>query len=765
MIDYSRFQSHIPELDFSDGAEMLVDFSQESQRHLISARNSLLVLETVSSDMEAVESIFRTFHTVSGLADFLGLNDIYWITKKSEELINLVRKRTLAFEGAVNRLTRASLRRLQDLFELLDEQIEARGILKSEYPDQTGLVQGIQQAIDDVSGNTAVLPAEAAPAYRDKDMSEISLDSDEDDLFYDRLKEKIQSQDGNIVIRKEPLERLLTDFKKLGAELKQAQRKVQERQKELIKERELAIKLTQKAQEETRAKSDYLANMSHEIRTLINAILGFTELIKDDFPKDSRKVDHLNTIIMSGKMLLEIVNNILDFSKVEAGKFNLEEIPFNLRHVIEDVFQIVRARLDAKPINLYIDIDKNVPLHLKGDPTRLKQIFVNLLDNAIKFTETGEIGLSVHLNRQQGKPGYPVIHFVLKDTGIGIPEDRKNLIFDSFTQADDSTTRLYGGTGLGLALCRAFVEAMSGRIWVDSELGTGTEFNFVVQLRNTDEKNDETDKAPEYSASEEILLVTPFEQTIKMFQNIFDRLSIAPISVCRNFKQVREILSSLTRPPDMIFLDALFPDDELDAFVNDLQKQEILKNMKLIAVSSNIQFFEESSERAALYKGVVFTPVILNEFFAVIKSISDSRQSGAVCDEISAVQVDEQEAFPGVRILVAEDSVPNQELLRIHFEDLGCICDYASNGKEAIEYLTQSSYDLCFMDLQMPVMGGLDAVRQIRGELQLKIPIVALTAAEVQEERQKCFDIGMDDYLAKPFDVDQLKEKIKKFTT
>jgi len=765
MINYNSFESQIPQLDFSDGPEMLKDFSQESQRHLISARNSLLVLETVPSDMEAVENIFKTFHTVSGLADFLGLNDIYWVTKKAEELVNLVRKRVCTFEGDISRLTKTSLRRLQELFELLDEQIDARGSLGRDYPDQTPLVHQLQQVLGSSRDKGSVMDGRDGPVYQNKELPELSLDFEEEEVFYDRLKQKIQTKEGNIVIRKEPLERLLTDFKKLGYELKLAQGKVQERQKELIKERELAMKLTHKAQEDARSKSDYLANMSHEIRTLINAILGFTELIKDDLPKDSRQVDHLNTIIVSGKMLLEIVNNILDFSKVEAGKLKLEEIPFNLRDVAEDVFQIVRARLDKKPINLYLDIHEYVPLALAGDPTRLKQILVNLLDNAIKFTEKGEIGLSVRLSRQQGQLDRPTIHFTLKDTGIGIPEDRKNLIFESFTQADVSTTRLYGGTGLGLSLCRAFVEAMNGNIWVNSALGVGTEFNFVIQFSKAPEgaEMDQQIVLPNLS-EKKVVLITPFDLTVKMFRRMFDRLPIIPLSICQNLKHAREVLTSLNRPPDIIFLDGLFPANESDSFAKDVKEHDIFQKSSLVAISSDIKFFDHSDERGDLYDGLLLTPVIQDEFISVLNTVTIDRFGTSGRDAGAAdLRKDEPGIFSGIRILVVEDSIPNQELLRVHFEDLGCACDYASNGKEALEYLKRARYDLCFMDLQMPLMGGLDATQKIRGELNLKIPIIALTAAEVQEERQKCLDAGMDDYLAKPFDVEQLKEKIRNF--
>ncbi|HSV44065.1 MAG TPA: ATP-binding protein [Candidatus Bathyarchaeia archaeon] len=746
------FKSEVPVLDLSDGTEMITDFSREAQRHLISARNSLLVLETVQSDKEAIENVFKTFHTISGLADFLKLSDIFWVTKKSELMIDLVRKGILSFEGIVRDLTFASVRRLQDLFELLDEQIS--GQLKSPYPDQAELVYALHGVTQHPEK-----PAPSKVARDGKDIPAISVD--EPHNFYDHLKEKIQAADGNIILRKEPLERLLDDFKRLDHELKGAQSKVQERQKELIKERELAIKLTQKAQDEARAKSDYLANMSHEIRTLINAILGFTDLIKGDLPPESKQMDHVNTIIVSGKMLLEIVNNILDFSKIEAGKLKLETIPFNLRDVAEEVFQVIRARLDGKPISLYIDINSDVPVNLLGDPTRLKQIFMNLLDNAIKFTEKGEIGLTIHLGRKQGMLNAPALFFSLKDTGIGIPENRKNAVFESFTQAEDSTTRLYGGTGLGLALCKAFVEAMGGSIWIDSQLGVGSEFHFVIQFQKAKDDQIVSAASIDYGGTEKILVVTPFERTVKMFERALDHLSVTPLSICRNMKHAREVLTALNCSPDVIFIDALFDAEQIKSFIKDIRAQKLFRSAKILAVTSDIKFLERSKFQEQIFNGLTFTPIILSEFTAVLQGLHAPSKSASITPQRPV------EVFPfkGVKILVVEDSIPNQELLRVHFEDLGCNCDYASNGKEAVECLRSRSYQLCFMDLQMPVMGGLEATSLIRNELKLTLPIVALTAAEVQEERTKCLNVGMSDYLAKPFDVEQLKDKIKKFIT
>jgi len=312
---------------------------------------------------------------------------------------------------------------------------------------------------------------------------------------------------------------------------------------------------------------------------------------------------------------------------------------------------------------------------------------------------------------------------------------------------------------LGLALCKAFVEAMGGSIWIDSQLGVGSEFHFVIQFQKAEDGQIVSATVADYPGTEKVLVVTPFERTVKMFEYVFDHLSVTPLSICRNMKHAREVLTSLNRSPDVIFIDTLFDGGQVKSFIKDVRAQKLFHDAKIMAVTSDIKFLERSKSLEPLFDGLTFTPLILNEFIAVLQGLHAAPKSA------SSMPQRPVDVFPfkGIKILVVEDSIPNQELLRVHFEDLGCNCDYASNGKEALECLRSRSYQLCFMDLQMPVMGGLEATSLIRNELKLTLPIVALTAAEVQEERTKCLSAGMSDYLAKPFDVEQLKDKIRKF--
>ncbi len=753
--DTSTFKSSVPVLDLSEGTEMLTDFSREAQRHLISARNSLLVLESVPTDKEAIENVFKTFHTISGLADFLQLQDIFTLSHETETLLNFIRRGTHALSPETAATVTESVKALQHLLELLDEQISNKGVLPGEYFDITDLITRINRLSQQPAGAPTGVAHQGAPAKAEAS----TISEDPDTPTYVLIRDKLeQTGMASFFLEKNTVKHLIGEFEVLEHQLKEAQTKIQERQQELIHERELALKLTKKAQDDARSKSEYLANMSHEIRTLINAILGFTDLIKLELPDNSKPREHLNTIIVSGKMLLEIVNNILDFSKVEAGKLKLENIPFNIRDIAEEIFKIIRTRLDRKPVNLFLDIEPKVPLDLMGDPTRLKQIFMNLIDNAIKFTERGEIGLRIHYD--QRKDDRHILRLSVTDTGIGIPEDRRDQVFDSFTQADASTTRLYGGTGLGLSLCRAFVEAMGGKIWIESTLGKGSQFIFTIGFKTASERSTSPDY-PEINGMKAII-VSPFETTIRGAQRLFADASMQLMAVCQNPKQVCEYLNSSAASPDFILIDMLLPPGSAYELAQRLRGQPATQKIHLIAISSDVKLAGDETFKNSVFDAFLACPIMLQEMGPILQSMS-GKKSQPTNGEGDAAASDA--VFKGARILVAEDSIPNQELLKIHFESLGCICDYASNGHEAIEFIKKNSYQLCFMDLQMPVMGGLEAAQIIRQELHSTVPIVALTAAEINEERDKCLTIGMSDYLPKPFDLDQLKDKIKKFLT
>jgi signal transduction histidine kinase/DNA-binding response OmpR family regulator len=748
-LQQNKFLSQVPELNLAENAEMLADFSREAQRHLISARNSLLVLESVSTDKEAIENIFRTFHTIRGLADFLNLADIRGLTQESETMLNLVRKNSLSFDGGVSRLTARAINDLQKLLELLDEQISNEGKLTSPY-------HNVSEVISEIYKITSSKPTAASHGLP---VSQIlpTISFEPDITISNKLEDQIKSGQA---VDKGQVKELLTQFNTTVKELKEVQSKLQERQRELIKERELALKLTKQAQSEARGKSEYLANMSHEIRTLINAILGFTELLRES-PLNIKQKDHLNTIILSGKMLLEIVNDILDYSKVEAGKLKLESIDFNIEETLTEVFTIIRSRLAGKPINLFFDVDKSINPWLVGDPTRIKQIFINLLENAIKFTERGEIGITVRPEKSIVSDGQ-TLRFIASDTGIGIPEDRKAAIFESYTQADSSTTRLYGGTGLGLTLCKNFVEKMGGKLWVETQLGKGSQFIFTIPFKNgkaSTYKHPEI--LPEGIQNKQIIVVDGHDRSAESLLAICQSLKVKTISRTQNARQAIEIIlqhKEAKKPlPELIFIDLMPADKESFNFAYKLKQQDSYREIKLVAVSADVRVDSSDDFRQVGFDDFLAKPIIKKELANLLLRVFHHEVKERRPVEKNTV---DKISCEGIRILVAEDSAPNQELLKVHFESLGCICEYVGNGQEAVEKIQKTDFDVCFMDLQMPVMGGLEATKIIRTQLKKTVPIIALTAAEIEEEKDKCLKAGMNDYLPKPFDLMQLKEKI-----
>ena len=754
VLQQNKFIAQVPQLNLAENAEMLTDFSREAQRHLISARNSLLMLESVPTDKESIENIFRTFHTIRGLADFLNLTDIRCMTQETESMLNLVRKNILNFEGGAVRLTARVIDDLQKLLELLDEQIENEGKLTSPYLDVSEVIYEIHQ----------ITSAKPMGAAQSKPVSQIlpTISFEPDKTIGNKIEQLLNSKDA--AVDKTLIMELLTQFNTTAKELKEVQSKLQERQRELIKERELALKLTKQAQSEARGKSEYLANMSHEIRTLINAILGFTDLLRESQLNVKQK-DHVQTIILSGKMLLEIVNDILDYSKVEAGKLKLESIDFNLEETVTDVFTIIRTRLVGKPINLFFDIDKKIPAWLVGDPTRIKQIFINLIENAIKFTERGEIGITAsHDESAKNLEGYTTVRFVVSDTGIGIPENRKAAIFESYTQADTSTTRLYGGTGLGLTLCKNFVEKMGGKIWIETQLGKGSQFIFNIPFKRgkaAADKNQQPLSLPEEIHNKEVLVVDNHGRSADSLVNLCQSLKLKTFPRAQNSKQAIETLlhqkETKKELPQVIFVDVMPADKDGFNLSYKLKQQDSYRHIKLIAISADVRVDSSEDFQQAGFDDFLAKPIIKKELINLLLRVFHHEVKGRRAVAKNSM---DKISCEGIRVLVVEDSAPNQEPLKVHFESLGCVCTYAGNGQEAIEKIEKADYDICFMDLQMPVMGGIEAARIIRTKLKKKLPIVALTAAEIDEEKNNCLKAGMNDYLPKPFDLMQLKEKI-----
>ncbi len=757
-MDKGKFVPTIPVLNLEENREMLMDFIAEAIKHLLNAKNYILILDTVPDDRESIDNIFKTFHTIKGLADFLSLEDIRSLTHEAETLMDMVRKNTIKMNSDEAVLTSQTIDGLYKLIELLNEQVMNNGQLKSPYYDAGTLIRSLKEITV-----KAFARMSGASGEFQRDIPVISVDADGGRA--NRLS-KVSQAAAMSNMSENSFAKLSMELEETRCELERAQGKLAERQREMIKDRELAIKLTQQAQAMARTKSEYLATMAHEIRTLINAILGFANLIKSG-SLTAKQRDHLETITLSGNLLLGIVNDILDFSKVEVGKLQLEKINFSLEPIVEETFKIIRTRLDGKPINLFYEIEENVPPHLLGDPTRIKQIFLNLLENAIKFTEKGEIGLTVQCQESAAFVAkgskLRTIQFIIEDTGIGIPPERKNAIFDSFTQADSSTTRVYGGSGLGLTLCKNYVEAMGGEIFVESVIGQGSRFIFTIDFEVGSTSGLSASVMNPDLQGKKVIIVDTHEKSQRRLQLLCHKYQLNTVGIFKTPQEILELLliQKTKTLPHLIFIDMMFPEKGAITLVSKIRQDKHYENIKLIAVSADIRIDIADKMYTQGFNEFLPKPFIPSEFINVLESVFGYKTKGP---RVLSQDMLEKISCEGLRVLVVEDSLPNQELLKVHLESLGCIVEYAGNGQQAIEKFKNSGYDICFMDLQMPVMGGLEATEIIRTRLKSDIPIVALTAAAQSEEQAKCLGVGMTDYLAKPFDLFELKEKIVRST-
>jgi two-component system sensor histidine kinase/response regulator len=539
------------------------------------------------------------------------------------------------------------------------------------------------------------------------------------------------------------------------------QKRVEE---ELRKEKFIAVQLSQEAMAATKAKSDFLANMSHEIRTPMNAILGFSEILQKT-NLDDRQKKFLDTIQSSGQLLIGIINDILDFSKLEAGRITFESINFNLEYLIYDIFRMVVLRLKDRPFDTYIDIDSDVPRIVKGDPTRLRQVFINLLGNALKFTSQGEIGVIVRKDDQVACASNEVVlRFIVRDTGIGIAEDKLERIFESFTQADESMTRRYGGTGLGLTISRAIINAMGGKIWAESRINNGSEFIFILKMKMGQPISD-SDIHPLHKSSlknKKVFILDDNLIACRVLKKCCQRLSMDILSVEDSPYAALYRLEKLAKSgvyPDIIICDIMMAGIDGYEFVSRIRANKLLKDIKVLAISSDVRIGQSHEAQKKGFDGFISKPIVAEELLRVMETtLGDQRSDG----DIVTRHLAEEYLCKGIRILVVEDSEANRDLMKAFFHGLGCIGDYAQDGQEAVEMLKDNAkkYDLCFMDVQMPVMGGLEATKIIRQSISKDLPIIALTAAALKDDEEKCLAVGMNGYLTKPINMMQLRDKI-----
>jgi two-component system, sensor histidine kinase and response regulator len=650
------------------------------------------------------------------------------------------------------------------IYDLLNgkkaELIEIENQEKDEIRQLSEFVNRLAQEFDSISNYSQNL---STGDFEQKIESKISIAQSLKNLqatFLHLTWQTSRIAEGDFTQRVDFLGEFSTSFNLMVEQLDSSYKKLNDQNREL---EHLAIE----AEKANRTKSQFLANMSHEIRTPMNGVIGMTDLLLDS-DLSSEQIEFAEIVKSSADNLLTVINDILDFSKIEANKLELETIDFDLRRILEDVADVVALKANEKNVELFNLVYSNIPTQLQGDPGRIRQIIFNLSNNAIKFTQQGEVVIKTKLVKETST--HATIHFSVSDTGIGIPKDRMERLFQSFSQVDASTTRKYGGTGLGLAISKQLVTMMGGTIGVESEEGKGSTFWFQITFAKQILKK-VFRLAPIEEICNKFILVVDANRTnrlvlkeqLQSWNCQFEEASNGQVALDKLYRAHK-----IGRPFDIVITDMMIPKINGEKLGSLIKSDEKFKKTILIMLS----FVGERGDMARLrelgFAAYLTKPIKQSQLYDCLGAVLDDQSNGSKLKkkQIITRHCLAERKKQNVQLLLVEDNVTNQIVAVKILEKYGYSVDIASNGLEAFQALQAKKYDLILMDSQMPVMDGFEATEKIRNSPMKmndpKIPIIAMTAHTMKGDREKFIAAGMDDYIPKPIDQKELLKVIER---